>query len=52
MESEALRAFGSTCIVEVVEGGVDAQAFHWSAMNFERHRRRYYYSRRYYDGMH
>ena len=24
-------------IVEVAQAGVDAQAFHWSAMNFERH---------------
>ena len=33
--SEAHQAFGS--IVEVAQAGVDAEAFHWSAMNFERH---------------
>ena len=33
--SEAHQAFGS--IVEAVQAGVDAEAFHWSAMNFERH---------------
>ena len=33
--SEAHQAFGS--IVEAAQAGVDAEAFHWSAMNFERH---------------
>ena len=33
--SEAHHAFDS--IVEAAHAGVDAEAFHWSAMNFERH---------------
>ena len=33
--SEAHQAFAS--IVEAAQAGVDAEAFHWSAMNFERH---------------
>ena len=33
--SEAHQAFES--IVEAAQAGVDAEAFHWSAMNFERH---------------
>ena len=35
LRSEAHQAFGS--IVEGAQAGVDAEAFHWSAMNFERH---------------
>ena len=29
------QAFG--CIVEAAQADVDAEAFHWSAVNFERH---------------